>query len=199
MLLLTILLRVEVLDPLSETGSSEASGDVPGDVDIGEPEVGCSPNTWLETSRRSRNGFLLLFEYENGLDRPMVANLWPLLSTFDVLMKGLVKGLVVGFIMERASENSVSFCNPANPFWEKWVMLTGRWEGFSGADRFESGVSGEVSVEVGVRLDVKVRLFTPDPRAGLGTMGVERAERSSRLEGWVETGRTESRSIKFVL
>jgi len=37
----SILLRVEVLDsvldPLSDTGSSDASGDVLGDVDIGEP------------------------------------------------------------------------------------------------------------------------------------------------------------------
>lgn len=33
----SILLRVVVLDPLSDTGSSEASGDVLGDVDIGEP------------------------------------------------------------------------------------------------------------------------------------------------------------------
>ena len=34
-----ISLKVKVLDPLSETGSRDAPGEIPGEVDIWEPEV----------------------------------------------------------------------------------------------------------------------------------------------------------------
>lgn len=121
--LLTILLRVDVLEPLSETGSKDASGEVPGEVDIGDPAVSSVP---ADVSSRSRNGFLLLFGDVNGLERPMVANFWPLFmssAVVAVVMNGLVKGFVAG--TEKESENKVSFWIPAKPFWEKWVTLTG--------------------------------------------------------------------------
>ena len=103
------------------------------------------------------------------------------------MINGFVNGFVVGFIMDMVSENKVSFCSPATPFWEKCVILTGSWDGFRGAERLERGVIGEVRVEMGVRAELRVelnvRLLTPDPRDELGAMGVESAERSSRLEG----------------
>ena len=87
--LLTILLRVEELESVSEVGSREASGELLRDpVDIGEGEAA----GWLGaagggntggtmgatgTSRRSKNGFLLLLGELKGLDLPMVANLGP--------------------------------------------------------------------------------------------------------------------------
>ena len=104
-----------MLDPLSETGSSEASGDVLGDVDIGDPADlsagadGCA----AVGSSRSRNGFLLLLGEVKGLERPMVANFWS--STVAAFAssslavgaprKGLVKGLVEAWL----SVNRVSF------------------------------------------------------------------------------------------
>ena len=65
---------------LSDVGSREASGELLGDpVDIGEGEAGAGAGTVgaAGASRRSRNGFLLLFGDENGFVRPIVANFWP--------------------------------------------------------------------------------------------------------------------------
>ena len=74
---LTILLRVEQ-EPLSETGSSEASGDVAGDVDMGEPAPMAPfvppPIVPSLPSSRSRTGFLLRLGEVKGLERPIVAN-----------------------------------------------------------------------------------------------------------------------------
>ena len=169
-------MRVEVLDPLSDTGSNDASGDVLGDVDIGDPAV-CSPlEPLVGASSRSRNGFLLLLGEVKGFDRPMVANFCPL-STSSVplvwlaLMKGLVNGLVT---MGMLSVKIVSFWTPAFPFWEKWVTLIGSW-------RLEIGALE--AVEVGGRT--------------VGWSGVDRVERSSRLEGWVEAGSSVSRSSRL--
>jgi len=109
----SILFNVEVLDPLSETGSSEASGDVLGDVDIGDPaDLSVEPCTG---SSRSRNGFLLLFGDVKGLDLPMVANLCSLARSSSLagwVMNGLVKGLIAAWV----SVNKVSFCTPVRPF-----------------------------------------------------------------------------------
>lgn len=85
----SILLRVEELESVSEVGSREASGELLRDpVDMGEWEAA----GWLGTagggntggtmgatgtSRRSKNGFLLLLGELKGLDLPMVANLGP--------------------------------------------------------------------------------------------------------------------------
>ena len=82
-------MRVEELESVSEVGSREASGELLRDpVDIGEGEAA----GWLGaagggktggtmgatgTSRRSKNGFLLLLGELKGLDLPMVANLGP--------------------------------------------------------------------------------------------------------------------------
>ena len=51
-------------------------------------------------SNLSKNGFLLLFGEVNGLDLPIVANFWPLLSPLVALFllssgELLIKGLVV--------------------------------------------------------------------------------------------------------
>ena len=69
---------------LSEVGSSDASGELLGDpVDIGDGEAGAGAGAGAGTvgaagaSRRSRNGFLLLFGDENGFVLPIVANFWP--------------------------------------------------------------------------------------------------------------------------
>ena len=87
--LLTILLRVEELESVSEVGSREASGELLRDpVDMGEGEAAgwlgtaAGGNTGgtmgaTGTSRRSKNGFLLLLGELKGLDLPMVANLGP--------------------------------------------------------------------------------------------------------------------------
>ena len=180
--LLTILFNVEVLDPLSETGSSEASGDVLGDVDIGDPaDLSVEPCTG---SSRSRNGFLLLFGDVKGLDLPMVANLCSLARSSSLagwVMNGLVKGLIAAWV----SVNKVSFCTPVRPFWEKYVTLMG------------SCCCCCCEVE-------STRLVSGDTRgplvvggAGVGARGVVRAESSWRLEGWVEAGSSESRSMRF--
>lgn len=77
----SILLRVDVLESLlSDVGSREASGELLGDpVDMGDGEAGAGAGTVgaAGASRRSRNGFLLLFGDENGFVRPIVANFWP--------------------------------------------------------------------------------------------------------------------------
>ena len=67
---------------LSDVGSREASGELLGDpVDIGDGEAGAGTGAGTVgaagASRRSRNGFLLLFGDENGFVRPIVANFWP--------------------------------------------------------------------------------------------------------------------------
>ena len=166
------MLRVEVLDPLSETGSNEASGDVLGDVDMGEPAV-CSPLV-VGASSRSRKGFLLLLGELKGLERPMVANFWPL-STSSVplvvpaLMNGLVKGLVpIGIL----SVKIVSFWTPAFPFCEKCVTLIGScrldWVAVELAGGRTTGCSGVDSVDSSSRLE--------------GWLGGSSVSRSSRLE-----------------
>jgi len=74
----SILFSADVLESVSEFGSKEASGELLGEpVDIGEPGAGAAVDTGGGTSRRSRNGFLLLLGEENGLDLPMVANFCP--------------------------------------------------------------------------------------------------------------------------
>merc|ERR1719309_1239571 len=106
----------------------------------------------LITSSLSKNGFLLLLGDVKGFDRPIVANFWPLLLLSSVpvarlllafvvwvvdaavLMNGFVNGFVVDDLMPlpcvpKLSENNVSFCTPASSFWEKWVTLTGNWDG----------------------------------------------------------------------
>jgi len=74
----SILFSVDVLESFSEFGPREASGELVGEpVDIGEPGAGTGAGAvvgGVGTSRRSRNGFLLLFGEENGFDRPIVAN-----------------------------------------------------------------------------------------------------------------------------
>lgn len=72
----SILLSAGLLESVSELGSKEASGELLGElVDMGESGAGAAGGCG-GTSRRSRNGFLLLFGDEKGLDRPMVANFW---------------------------------------------------------------------------------------------------------------------------
>ena len=82
--LLTILLRVEVLESLlSDVGSKDASGELLGEpVDIGDGEAGAGAGQLgtvgaVGASSRSRNGFLLLLGEEKGLVRPIVANFCP--------------------------------------------------------------------------------------------------------------------------
>ena len=80
--LLTILLRVEVLESLlSDVGSKDASGELLGEpVDIGDGEAGAGQLGTVGAvgaSSRSRNGFLLLLGEEKGLVRPIVANFCP--------------------------------------------------------------------------------------------------------------------------
>lgn len=91
----SILLSVEVLESalLSEVGSSEASGELLGDpVDMGETEdagtVGAGTVGAGGASKRSKNGFLLLFGEENGLVRPIVANFCPELKGLFSLFVG---------------------------------------------------------------------------------------------------------------
>lgn len=74
----SILFSADVLESVSEFGSKEASGELLGEpVDIGEPGAGAAVGSGGGTSKRSRNGFLLLLGEENGLDLPMVANFCP--------------------------------------------------------------------------------------------------------------------------
>ena len=88
--LLTILLRVEELESVSDVGSREASGELLGDpVDIGEGEAagwlvgggveaaGGRTGGTMGATGASRNGFLLLLGEVKGLDLPMVANFGP--------------------------------------------------------------------------------------------------------------------------
>ena len=101
---LTILLRVETLSGLG-AGSSDPSGEAVGEVDMGEPldSAGLPLAGGSGPSSLSRKGFLLLFGEVNGLERPIVANLWPLVKGFlgavggeaEGRRKGLVKGLLV--------------------------------------------------------------------------------------------------------
>ena len=91
--LLTILFKVDELESVSDVGSKEASGELLREpVDIGEGDVA----GWLGgmvgatgASRRSRNGFLLLFGDVNGLDLPMVANfcVWFSVSDCDCVVE----------------------------------------------------------------------------------------------------------------
>jgi len=75
----SILFNVDVLESFSELGSKEASGELLSDpVDMGDAGAGAgAAEGGGGTSRRSRNGFLLLFGDENGFVRPIVANFWP--------------------------------------------------------------------------------------------------------------------------
>ena len=88
--LLTILLRVEELESVSDVGSREASGELLGDpVDMGEGEAagwlvvevveaaGGRTGGTMGATGASRNGFLLLLGEVKGLDLPMVANFGP--------------------------------------------------------------------------------------------------------------------------
>lgn len=118
----SILLRVEELESVSEVGSREASGELLRDpVDMGEGEAAgwlgtaAGGNTGgtmgaTGTSRRSKNGFLLLLGELKGFDLPMVANLGPaawlvlsdcdwggeLLEVWEVVVVAVVEVVEVG-------------------------------------------------------------------------------------------------------